>query len=377
MRFMPLSFLSGGETLAVSIFNSNMQVLMTAGATLSEKNINRIKQFGIQSVYIRDEEFLKDTIDPDSEPVKDIINPKVRQASVYNIKKCIETFDLKVKQQKKQLKYGDYGMYLAKDITSISKSLIKEIMQSKNTDISMMAIKNVQDYYYEHSVNVAVLSVIIGLEMGLKITELENLSYGALLADIGNHWLSTELLNSPNVFNAAEFNEIKRHPYLGYNYINDNTTINAHIKNLILQHHERLDGSGYPKHLTSDDINPLSKILMISDVYDAMTSDRSYRVAHSQIEAIEYLMATASTLFDFELTNIFVRKIIPYPVGTYVLLSNGQRGVVLENVPDYPLRPKVRIFSDSRTASQHKFIVDLLETNNITIKQVVYSISAK
>ncbi len=375
MRFMPLSFLSGGEILAVSIFNSNMQILMTAGATLSEKNINRIKQFGIQSVYIRDEMFLKDSIDSDSEPIKDIINPKIRQASVYNIKKCIETFDLKVKQQKNKLKYGDYGMYLAKDIKSISKSLIQEIMQSKNTNISMMTIKNAQDYYYEHSVNVAVLSAIIGLEIGLKITELENLTYGSLLADIGNHWLSSELLNSPNSFNEAEFNEIKRHPYIGYNYINDNTIINAHIKNLILQHHERLDGSGYPKHLTSNDINPLSKILMISDVYDAMTSDRSYREAHSQIEAIEYLMANASTLFDFELTNVFVRKIIPYPVGTYVLLSNGQRGVVLENAPDYPLRPKIRIFGDSRNSEQHKFIIDLLKIKNITIDRVIYSIS--
>ncbi|MBI9014595.1 MAG: HD-GYP domain-containing protein [Clostridiales bacterium] len=376
MRFMPLSFLSGGETLAVSIFNSNMQVLMTAGATLSEKNINRIKQFGIQSVYIQDDVLLKDDIDPDAEPIMDIIDPKIRQASVYNVKKCIETFDLKVKQQKRKLKYGDYGMYLAKDLTGISKSLIQEIMNSKNTNISMMNIKNAQDYYYEHSVNVAVLSAIIGLEIGLKITELENLTYGSLLADIGNHWLSTELLSSPNLFNEAEFNEIKKHPFLGYDYINDNTIINAHIKNLILQHHERLDGSGYPKHLTSDDINPLTKILMISDVYDAMTSDRSYREAHSQIEAIEYLMANASTLFDFELINVFVRKIIPYPVGTYVLLSNGQRGVVLNNAVDYPLRPKVRIFGDSRNSEQHKFVIDLLETKNITIDRIIYSLSA-
>lgn len=375
MRFIPITMLTGGEILATSITNSNMQVLMTENTILNTKNISRIQRYGIQSVYIKDDTSINSGTDSHHENIQDTIHPKVRQSSVYTIKNCIKTFDSNVKKQKKNLRYGDCGMYLCKDVSKVSQSLIEEIITSKNTNISMMTIKNSNDYYYEHSVNVAVLSIIIGLEIGLKLEELENLAYGALLADIGCNWIEADLLDDEEQYTEIETNKMQKHAFIGYDYINQNTTFNAHIKNIILQHHERIDGTGYPNHLIADDIHPLSKIVMIADVYDAMTSDRLHREAYTQIEAIEYIMANAGTLFDFDLANIFVRKIVPYPVGTYVLLSNGQKGAILKNTPNFPLRPTLRIFGRSIGNDTHQFLVNLVDTKNITIEKVIYSLS--
>ncbi len=370
MRFLPVNHLKGNETLAVNIINSNLQILVREGAVLSEKSIRRLKQNGIQSVYIVDKK-MSELLHGD---VKDVIDTSVRTESVYNLKNSFERFEKQVALQKKSMRYGDIGELLFREVKQISHNLIKEIMHSSEHQITMQDIKSLSDYQFKHAINVAVLSLIIGAEINLDAKSLEELAFGALLSDIGFNWVNPKILLKTDKLSEIELTDIKKHVEYGYQYINDNTTFNAHVKSIIMHHHERMNGSGYPMSLNEKNIHPLSKIVMIADTYDALTSDRPYRKAFNQHEAIEYIMANAGRLFDFEYATIFTRKVTPYPVGSYVKLSNQQKGVVIENNKDHPLRPIVRTFGISSYTDHSSFQVNLLEHTNIVIEKIIYTL---
>jgi len=371
LRLVPIDALKSGEILASSITNANNQILMKEGATLTPKMINRIRVYGIHSIYIQDPEmnqFLKGD-------VKTNIRPFTRNNSVKKVKTSFEKFEYQLERQKKNLRYGDSGCELLQNVKVISNDLIDEILESSNTEISMIDIKSINDYQYSHSVSVSVLSLIIGTELGLSIKELEDLAYGALLIDIGCKWIDPDLLSSDGKISNQEMENIRDHVNVGYEYITNNTSFNAHVKSIIMHHHERIDGSGYPKGLKGDEIHPLAKIVMIADVYDALTSDRPYRKAYNQHEAIEYILAHASSKFDFEIAQIFARKVIPFPVGTYVLLTNNQKGVVTENNLNHPLRPNLRVFGKSKYTNENSVQINLLNNNNVTIAKIIHSLT--
>lgn len=371
MRFVPVKHLDGKENLALNITNANMQTLLKKGATLSPKILDRIQKSGVQSVYVSDPA-VDDLIDED---VHDTISPELRSASVNQVMKSFDRFQSRVQEQRKVMKYGDSGQDLFGSIKDISNDLINEILLSKNTRVMMNDIKTTSDYHYKHSVNVAVLSLIIGTEMGLSTIDLQNLAYGALLSDFGMNFIDEAILLKEDQVTASEFKKIMEHVETGYGHINENTVFNAHVKSIIMHHHERMDGSGYPNGLKGDEIHPLARIVMIADVYDAMTSDRPYRLAHTQHEAIEYIMAHADTHFDFKIANIFARKIVPYPVGTYVMLSTDQQAVVIRNNNQHPLRPVVRLFN-GRDLDENAEEMNLLIYNNVTIKYIIYKLDA-
>lgn len=370
MRQIPVKYLKGDEVLAATLTNSKMQTLIKKDTLLTPKIIERIRKYGIQSVYISDgsleEEF--------EETVKDTITPSLRINSTHKIKESFDLFHSKVFKQKSSLKYGDAGQGFYDGLKNISSDLIHEILLSKNTRIMMNDIKTTSDYTYQHSVNVAVLSLILGTTLGLNTQNLQDLTMGALLCDIGIQWVDDSILTKKEPLTEAESDQIKEHVNLGYQYLNDNTTFNGHIKSIVLQHHERIDGSGYPKGLKGDEIHPLAKIVMIADVYDAMTSDRPYRQAYHQHDAIEYIMANAHNQYDFKMANFFSRKIVPYPVGTYVKLSNNQKGVILKNNPGHPLRPVVRTFGKSSLTNSNGVRLDLLAHHNVIIEKIIHEL---
>lgn len=161
------------------------------------------------------------------------------------------------------------------------------------------------------------------------------------------------------------------HPQLGYDYLKESYGIDATSKIIALQHHEKVDGTGYPLHAKGQQIHKFSRIVSIANVYDRMTSDTNNSKALPPNEALEYIMASCGTEFDFDLANIFVRKIVPFPEGTIVDLSDGHIGIVSAVVPDYPLRPQVKLFEKNQPIESFKEI-DLMKETNITIVQIRY-----
>lgn len=368
MRFKPLDFFKEGEVLGENLVSINNQTLLKKNASLSQKLINRIKQMGFHSVYVKnpDEESLLE------EEVRDVISPETRRKAISDVKDCVENFKSQLSVQKQQLVYGDTGQNLIQALNDVSDTLIDELLNSDDLKISIMDIKSDSHYMYEHAINSAVLSIMIAVKLGLTMKQMRNIAIASLLANVGYTLIPNTLYEHENPLNAEDWEEIKRHPKFGYDILSNNTNLNAHIKSMVLQHHERMDGSGYPNGLKAHEIHPHAKIIMLADVYDAMTSDRKHRRAYAHNEALEYIMANAGTLFDFEITNVFSRCIVPYPAGTYVALSSGARAIVLKNNASHPLRPVVRLFKHGLLDTSPEGYVNLLEKHNLTIEKIIY-----
>jgi len=224
-------------------------------------------------------------------------------------------------------------------------------------------ISTYDNYTYTHSVNVDILSVILGVACGLRDDELKKLSQAALLHDIGKTCVPIEIINKPGRLTEEEYAEVKKHPYYGYNMLRDNFDVSSVARNAILSHHENEDGSGYPRALAGDKIHLFAKIIHVADVYDALTTKRVYKDAMNPADALEYLMGNSERMFDKDLVATFLEYVAPYPLGVQVELSNGQKALVVKNNRSMLSRPVVRLNSGAK--------VDLMEHLDITIVRMI------
>ena len=251
--------------------------------------------------------------------------------------------------------------------------MVENILSNKDVVVSLVDIKSMDNYTYAHSVNVAVISLVLGISLNLSKEKLTYLCIGALLHDIGKSFIPNEILQKSGKLTNEEFEIVKNHPRYGYNFLGQFFSLSAHIKLITLQHHERFDGLGYPIGIGGENINYLARIVSIADVYDALTSDRPYKRAMCPSDSLEYIMSNYGTLFDPNMLDIFCRIIIPFPQGTIVSLSNGDIGVVEETIPCFPLRPIVKIIK-SEYPNKVGSKINLIDTLSIVISDIKYEI---
>ena len=369
MRFVPIECVRKNSILGKSIYDCYGRKLLSAGVTLTEGIINSIKKLDIYSLYIIDEY--------SSEEIEDIIKPELRVKAISIIKETftdIERVATVHKFEKRSMKdYSKKEQEYFNSINDIAEELLENVLSSHNVLLSLVDIKSMDDYTYAHCVNVAIISIVFGMSLNLRRRDLLYLCIGALIHDIGKVFVPQEILQKPGKLTPEEFEEIKKHPKLGYNFIGNSCNISAHSKLIVLQHHERFDGLGYPEGISGEKISYLARIVAIADVYDALTSDRPYKRAMCPNMALEYLMSNAGTLFDFNLVNVFCKIIIPYPKGTMVKLSNGDIGVVEKTLPNFPLRPIVKIIK-SDTSDNIGYNINLIDNLSIVILGITYEI---
>jgi HD-GYP domain-containing protein (c-di-GMP phosphodiesterase class II) len=196
------------------------------------------------------------------------------------------------------------------------------------------------------SLNVTTLSLIIGKRLGYKEDRLERLGLGAFLHDIGKVKVPNSILNKPGELTDSEFEEVKKHTIYGYEILKPQDSVPETSARIAYQHHERCDGSGYPKGITRRFIDEGSRIVAIADVFDSMINDRVYRPGIKVNEVIEYLYSTVTqNKLDREIVKMFLEIITPYPIGTKVKLSIGCEAVVVKINKDAKLRPVVKILN--------------------------------
>lgn len=327
MRFVPTPCLREGMLLAKSLHGKDGSLLLQQGQVLKQKYIAHIMKYGFRGVYITDN-LSEDIV------IESIINDELRNSAVHAVK------DIFIQSEKPNATPDITGE--AKDIIN---SLVDEITHNRDIVINMVDLRSFDDYTYYHSVNVAVLSLILGVALGMGKTELYKLGLSALLHDIGKIFVEKGIVEKPGALTLEEYEKMKQHSQAGYDYLNNGTLLDIPVPSLVgvLQHHERYDGTGYPMGLTAKKITSFGRIIAIADVYDAMTSDRPYRLAMTPSEVMEFIMGGAGTLFDPEYVYLFTRKVAAYPLGTCVLLSNGMTAIVVENYEDCCMRPKLRL----------------------------------
>lgn len=365
MRLINIYEVSPDDIVAQNVYASNGTLLVKKGVPISIKVINNLNTHKIYSVYVTDaftENLVKSLNLEEVFDLKDVIDPHMRRSFNQEIRKRFEIF----KKTKGLGRYSSQGSRLLQGVEEISHKIVDELVLKNDPLVSLSDIKQLDIYDYQHSVNTAVLSVLTGLKLGMSEQDLNILAQGSLLMNIGNEFIIETVKKKKEKLTQDEFEVLKKHTEIGREILADQTILSGHVKNIVLNHHERMNGSGYPRGLKGKDIDVYSKIVMVADVYDAMTSDRPHRKAFSPNEALEYIMG-ATSIFDYDVTMAFSRNIIPYPVGEFVALSNGDVALVIGNNKSLPLRPVVRVI----TGIHINALIDLSENRQLVILRKV------
>lgn len=231
--------------------------------------------------------------------------------------------------------------------TNTAKLLVAELANNivENLDASMWLthLKQRDEYTAIHSLNVCVLSLTFGRALGLPLEELNEIGLGALLHDIGKMRVPLKVLNKPGKLTKDEFEIMKSHPGMGYELVREDKNLSPNVLAIIRSHHERLSGNGYPDKLTENEITYYTKIVSITDVYDAITSDRVYHDGMTPHDALKSLYEWMPDNYDAELIQSFIRTIGIYPVGSVVELHTGHIGIVVKLNESHRLKPVVML----------------------------------
>lgn len=368
MRMVPINAVKEGTFLAQTIYNDKGQILLAKGVKLTDGLIQRVKEHSFYSIYIIDEYSQGE--------LQDVIKPQVRQQAVATIRATLNTMsdlDEGTTNKFKQKTLEKQSNQQLENMQKLAKMIVDDVFSQSDIMVNLVDIKNMDNYTFSHCVNSAVLSLVIGIGHGLNRNELYDLTMGMLLHDVGKMFIPSELLNKKEGLTPAEYDIIKDHTVRGFNFLRDNTDLSNKVRIIALQHHEKVDGTGYPYGLKDSQIYSLSKIGSIAEVYDALTSDRPYRRALPPNEAVEMVMGTGGRHFNMDVVKTFIKKVIPYPVGTAVYLSNNCIAIVEAINNLYMLRPLVRIIKqDSKIVEP--FLCDLMRENNIVITGICHEI---
>lgn len=347
MRFVPIEKVENGMMLAKSIYDYETRTLLREGKLLTQEMIERIRERGYPGIYIEDE-LTKDII------IQEAITVELRNHAV----ETLQQLDLE-------------------EAVNVAEKIVEQLLEAKTVSLDMLDLRTFDDYTYRHSVNVAILSVVIGMGMGYTNEDLVDLCSAAIFHDLGKLSISKDILNKPGKLTPEENELLRSHSQMSYDILKEKWNIPSRVKAAVLSHHENEDGSGYPNGLTGDTIHVFAKIIHVADVYDALSNERPYKKAYSYSESLEYLMGGCGTLFDQNVVQAFMDKVPIYPKGVNVLLSDGREAIVVENHLGKPLRPRVRFFDGTEldmndaTIGMNITIINQADTQIINEKEMV------
>lgn len=351
MRKVKVGSIRVGMILAKTIFTEDGRILLAEGVVLTKAMLERLELCNITEIYVEDEvsEGISAT-DVIHEETR--VEAKVLVNNIFHDSRVMSHFN-------------------ASKIQMVVGKIIDELLENEQVVLSLSDIKTTDDYTFSHSVNVCVLSLITGIRLGIDKSMLHDLGIGSLLHDIGKIEISDNILKKPSGLDDEETVIIRQHSEIGYELLKANGGINEAAAIIALQHHERIDGSGYPVGAKGEEIHIYARIVAIADVYDALTSDRVYRKKMLPYEVVEYISNVGYYHFDQRILKCFLHHIALYPVGTGVILNTGQRGIIASVNYKVPTRPMVRVIYNADGTRIKPFEeVDMMQQLNLTIIDV-------
>lgn len=315
MRYLNIEKVNPGMILAKEVYDDDGRVLLSLNTKLTKEYITRLSIRGYQGVYIEDE--LSKGIQ-----IEEVITIELRNKAAQAVKD------------------GDID-----SLKNIAKDIVGQLLdKDKSISLDIQDLRTYDNYTYKHSVNVAVISTIIGIYLSYDDESLWELCLAALMHDIGKTKIDPAIINKPARLTMSEYRLVQEHARYSYDILDENGLIPARTKQGVLHHHENEDGTGYPDRLVGDEIPPYAKIIHVADVYDALTSKRPYKKPYALSEAIEYLMGGSNVLFDRNAVEAFLEAVPVYAKGIEVTMTNGEKAIVVSNTSN-PLRPIVRLIN--------------------------------
>jgi HD-GYP domain-containing protein (c-di-GMP phosphodiesterase class II) len=244
-------------------------------------------------------------------------------------------------------------------VSEVVENMVDTILRSPDALTSLTRLKQFDEYTFFHSVNTSALALSVGKHLGYGRTPLFQLGTGMLLHDIGKTLIPIEILNKPGRYQVDEFEIMKQHVLRGAEVLSNTTGLTDVFLNPTLEHHERIDGTGYPHRRSKTDISQFGLIAAIVDIYDAVTSDRCYHKGKTPHDTLQMLYQLGSQgHLDGTLVQQFVQVVGVYPVGSCVSLDSGETAIVKQFNHQAPVRPLVVLIKDE--AGRHRSIpIDL------------------
>lgn len=348
MRLCSICDLKEHDILARDVMADEYNVFLYKNTILSKKYIKKLEELNIPYVYIQD---------------------KVPQEEVAILKKDIEEKS-KFKVKEVILKHTYNNGNELKKISDTADSIIENILEEEEVIENIYDIKTRSADIYTHSISICVLSTLVALKLGLDKERVHDIGVGCLLHDLGLRYMMIEYQDQDiETLSNKELIEYKKHPVYGYTALKNENWLSKRTKEIILCHHEKIDGSGYPLHATEISLD--TKIVSVCDTFDEMICGIG-RKRLKIYEAVEYLKSFKNILFDGKIVDALLEFTAVYPSGSVVVTNEGEIAVVIRQNKHFPERPIIQIIRDKDgNPLEDDKMVDLVKVNNLFIDVVL------
>lgn len=322
-------YCKSGDIAADDIFNSQGIILVVKNTVINEFIKEKLYHFGIKKipVYDQQENTVSNELDSNS----------------YFMKQDYTSIIKAVKYILQKLTNSTLEYY---EIDLITDNMLQYINDASSIMECLSNVKNKDEYTYQHSVNVAFYSMLTARWLQLPEYMIRDIIQAALLHDLGKIKIPLEILNKPGKLTEEEFAIIKKHPQMGYDLVKNRPEVHQNIVDAILQHHERIDGSGYPNGLKDRQIGLYGKIIAVCDVFDAMTQNRVYKNRVTPFDSFQMFLTIGLSSFDTHILTVFLKHISPYYIGIQIVLNNGKKGRIVYIPPQNILYPVIKVESE-------------------------------
>jgi HD-GYP domain-containing protein (c-di-GMP phosphodiesterase class II) len=333
MRTVPVSQLKTGEKVAENVVTKFSNTLFNKGRIINERDIEILRAFLIPSVTI---ETRNEAETAASEPVQ--------EETSRSVLPFFEQYDKMLVLLKRVFTIADAGgaSLPILEIRTVLERLIQYIEHYNTLTFNPKSFQ-LSEFIYHNSIMVSLTSYNLAKWHGLPVKDLIPVALGGLLHDIGNAKVDSTILFKPSKLTSAEVEDMKKHTVIGYNLLKNVPAINEGVKLSALQHHEREDGSGYPLGVRGDKIHLYSKIIAITDMFHAMTTDRFHKKGTSPYLVLEQLFNEAFGKMDPGLVQTFINKVTSFHNGTVVKLNDNRVGEIVFSDRANPTRPWVNV----------------------------------
>ncbi|OMF31766.1 HD family phosphohydrolase [Paenibacillus sp. FSL H8-0548] len=324
--------LLNGDQLSNDTFNVYGLHVLSKGTILNGHEISKLFQHQIDYVNIEE----RANNEPSARTLESTVNPKwlptVQPIYENAVKKFEELYN----------KVHDEGTIAEEEVSSIVESLLNNLRLERDVVSMLLLLNTKDDYTYQHSVQVGMLSYYLATWVGYSNDESIQIGKAGFLHDIGKCQIDEQIINKPGKLTEAEYEEVKKHTLYGYEIIS-NSLNEPYLAIGALQHHERNDGTGYPKGITGDQIHPIAKIIAVVDIYSAMISKRVYQEERDLLFVLKELYKLSFNELDPLTAHTFIKHMMPNFIGKKIELVSGEVGIIVMTHPTEFFRPLVQV----------------------------------
>lgn len=355
--YMRVEELRLGKVIAEDIFANTQYPIIHKNTKVKPEHLRVFELFNLNRILVFNDVKVEEVNEEQQQQVAPVPLPKYTTFEKY--------YNDAIAQLKKEFSNWEAGGKI--DITKVRGMilpLLEKVLEDRSYIFDLNSYSNPKDYLYHHCVATGLIAAIIAKKLGFERGITIQLAIAGMLADSGMSRIPMRIREKKSTLTKEEFEEVKRHPYYSYMLVKNLPAIQEVMKEAIYQHHERLNGSGYPKGARIGSISNFAQIIAVADVFHAMTSERLYRPMQSPFKVIEMIKEEEFGKFDIKVVQALVDIVVDLPIGTKIEVSNLELGEVMFINKYSPTRPLVKL---SRTGE----IIDLSSNRSLYISRVI------